>query len=1181
MTVSILRSFRPAVAGVVAGVVLLGALGTAAIGWGSAAHPSSGGFESPLAPSPLRAGGAAGVYADSKFDQRVASTATELRQAGFPPQDVRLPYVGTPARLVDGVVEPGPVAALSNVTPYASASPAPSGIAYYGESQPGSTVQATTLYASSVAGTLTVSKLSALSLDVDTPGVWGIQLNSVLTNVTLQGGTGYQFWTQNAVDYYAENSTINFGEDTWNFSSEAASVPVGGSTIAAQSPSGEFVGGLQVAEGPFLSAPMPFSLALYLNSSVTASGDQELWFNYTLLPAGGPLETGNYAWEIFNSTNPSHPGFAALAPFQASGTMLDPIGAPNDFELDFGIGGFNGANIDDLAANATATLDYCPSATPLCSSSTYQSVPAAEDYGGETGETSDGLSITYSGTTATATAGPALLRGLWGFSGAAGSSSGSTPVRNAVAIAGAPDGGGSVPYVFVFLNLTTSIDTTYEWAPDVPVWYLAPGTYHYEIELADYAEATGTLVVGGLPTQLAVTLSYHPASGVYTPLWALNDSALAGISTSGSGTIFGQYELFNNPTSDCSDCANASDGNLSSSFASWNDLLYPTFAGVLLVSTDAYVEVDHPPTFDVFADIFSSLSPSLTAALPFYLQIEFLGTQHVTLTGDDTPGGWPAMFETLTLAGTVGGDQDLFPTANVVVWNSTDDLIMSNEFVDPGTVPTYSSLCISICAAVKCNDCGPTDGLLLYGGTRNTVWGNTFEDAEMPGEYTGSYGGLAEAESGDLIYNNNFSVDNPTVDLPFDLYNDSCPFGFAGDCLPTFLPTYSDTWNVSNQSSSTVSASVNGFPLSGNVLGAGCPFQGGNFWSTYGDALNPTGTLPFVNVYNYSEDLPMLPPGTLADQAGIRIGGDDLPLTRGGCTSPPPSTYPVTFSQSGLPSGTNWSVTLGTTVNGSTLPTIGFQVSNGTYSYVVGAVAGYASAPSAGNVTVQGSAVSESIVFSPIAPTYGVTFFETGLPGATLWYVNLTGAGSIGIVGDSATEPFANGSYGYSVASSDKEYAPTPARGTFSVHGTGETVNVTFVPVLYLVTFTESGLPSGTLWSVVFHGSTNSSGGATIGFVVPNGTYGYSIGVVAGYTATPPTGSVSVSGPGTVVSAAYAPTSTSSSGGRGFLGLSTTDWIGVVGGIAAVVVLGGTGAWAMRRRRERPPPDAGTASPPP
>ena len=64
----------------------------------------------------------------------------------------------------------------------------------------------------------------------------------------------------------------------------------------------------------------------------------------------------------------------------------------------------------------------------------------------------------------------------------------------------------------------------------------------------------------------------------------------------------------------------------------------------------------------------------------------------------------------------------------------------------------------------------------------------------------------------------------------------------------------------------------------------------------------------------------------------------------------------------------------------------------------------------------------------------------------------------------------------------------------------------------YSVAFTESGLPPGTSWSVTLGGSTVPSTSSAITFVEPNGTYAYTVGAVSGYSASPSSGSIMVSG---------------------------------------------------------------------
>jgi YVTN family beta-propeller protein len=75
--------------------------------------------------------------------------------------------------------------------------------------------------------------------------------------------------------------------------------------------------------------------------------------------------------------------------------------------------------------------------------------------------------------------------------------------------------------------------------------------------------------------------------------------------------------------------------------------------------------------------------------------------------------------------------------------------------------------------------------------------------------------------------------------------------------------------------------------------------------------------------------------------------------------------YPVTFSESGLPSGTNWTLTLGSRMSWSTSDSMPFTSSNGTIPFTVGPVAGYSANVSHASIAVHGSPVSVTIEFRP------------------------------------------------------------------------------------------------------------------------------------------------------------------------------------------------------------------------
>ncbi len=247
----------------------------------------------------------------------------------------------------------------------------------------------------------------------------------------------------------------------------------------------------------------------------------------------------------------------------------------------------------------------------------------------------------------------------------------------------------------------------------------------------------------------------------------------------------------------------------------------------------------------------------------------------------------------------------------------------------------------------------------------------------------------------------------------------------------------------------------------------------------------------------------------------------------GGGPGPAPGQYSVTFSEAGLTKGTPWSVTLAGSTRSSSSSTVQFTKGNGSYAFSVGGVSGYTASPSSGTVTVNGASVTQSVAFSPSAvATYAVTFTESGLPSGTAWSVALSGAGGSGVAPGSIAFNEANGTYSFMVGSV-AGYTANPPSGSVTVNGAAVTQAIVFsssTAPLYLVTFTESGLPSGTAWSVLLNGVTGgASAPGSIVFSEPNGTYSFTVGSVAGYTASPRSGSVTVNGAAVTQAITFSP----------------------------------------------------------
>jgi hypothetical protein len=239
--------------------------------------------------------------------------------------------------------------------------------------------------------------------------------------------------------------------------------------------------------------------------------------------------------------------------------------------------------------------------------------------------------------------------------------------------------------------------------------------------------------------------------------------------------------------------------------------------------------------------------------------------------------------------------------------------------------------------------------------------------------------------------------------------------------------------------------------------------------------------------YTYSVDIATSGWGPSPDSGSVAVVGANVTVLLRFAPG-----FVVTFAESGLSPGTFWSVTL----NGSESPTTGSQINytepNGSYSFTVQVPSGYLAVPAIGSLSVNGAAVIEPVVFTPMSASSTVTFTEAGLPLGTLWWVNLTVEPSLNSTTTMITTALPNGSYTYTVASANREFAASG--GTFTVNGTAVPVSVAFALVTFEVAFQETGLPSGTPWWVngTVLGSIESTG-TEITFNEPNGTYEYSV----------------------------------------------------------------------------------------
>jgi hypothetical protein len=376
-----------------------------------------------------------------------------------------------------------------------------------------------------------------------------------------------------------------------------------------------------------------------------------------------------------------------------------------------------------------------------------------------------------------------------------------------------------------------------------------------------------------------------------------------------------------------------------------------------------------------------------------------------------------------------------------------------------------------------------------------TMWGVHVSGAN------GSYQGTAQVAA----------PPTPVSTVAFNLSNGSYTFSILlfGNMNYTAAPS-SGGFNVTGSWLAVPIVFVQGPPTYQLQFGeTGLP--NGTVWSVdlAGNSTNSTTT--FVNFY--------APNGTYNFAVGVAANGE-VATSPGGSTTvaggparvavtfiPPPNTYPIIFTETGLAAGTVWAVSLNDTVIATTASSLMISETNGTYNYTVSAVTGYSSNPTGGLIVLAGAGVTMNVTFTSVSvQLYWVVFTESGLPANTPWSGTVVNVSMIIFVfngtNGSLQEP--NGSYALTINAPSGYIATFPS--SFQVNGSSVGVAVNFTksstaPGKYYVTLIESGLPNGTTWGASLGGYNLSTTTTTLAFLVVNGTYAVAVGAVANYTA--------------------------------------------------------------------------------
>lgn len=117
--------------------------------------------------------------------------------------------------------------------------------------------------------------------------------------------------------------------------------------------------------------------------------------------------------------------------------------------------------------------------------------------------------------------------------------------------------------------------------------------------------------------------------------------------------------------------------------------------------------------------------------------------------------------------------------------------------------------------------------------------------------------------------------------------------------------------------------------------------------------------------------------------------------------------YAVSFIETGLASGTSWSVTLNGSSNLSTTTHVNFYVANGNYDYAITTIAGYSNSPNSGNVTVNGTFQNVTVMFSTASTS--IAPVDLGVAGnfSILAKTGISTTGTTRIVGNMGVSPAA------------------------------------------------------------------------------------------------------------------------------------------------------------------------------
>ena len=370
---------------------------------------------------------------------------------------------------------------------------------------------------------------------VGSPYEFGIQLNTVATNISFPGSDAGFFWTQNVVNW--NDTGIHFVDDTFNFSAGSGFYLAPGTIYSGCNNNSAGVdtilyvyGGVFQCVGgtiPLSPASYPVTIQLYNNATINAQNRTQVAYGYRIIESGtGTVYTGISDTVVFNNPTAATAPPANTPGFSVDGFTPAPVGLLRDAEIDI-VGGIGGDNAIFRSINGTASLMYSNA-----SSGGWQTVPSAYNFGADTGETSAGIADYWvaSSHTLSFNQGPTMLYGLWNAEPQVSVASGDIQIAGSITPAyGFVFVGNVVPGVYGY-NLswmpTTDAGTFNTYLPPLG----APWTTTYYVQaFADGFAETNTTVTAAT-TSLTLTLARSPGT-LNAPLYAFSNAQVASLAT--------------------------------------------------------------------------------------------------------------------------------------------------------------------------------------------------------------------------------------------------------------------------------------------------------------------------------------------------------------------------------------------------------------------------------------------------------------------------------------------------------------------------------------------------------------------------------------------------------------------------------------------------------------------------